>query len=211
MDVIGLTGGIAAGKSAVAGRLAALGAVVIDADLLAREAVAPGSPGLAAIRARFGDAVLAPDGSLDRPALGARVFSDPEARASLNAIVHPAVQRLYRERLAQISTDDPDAIVVYDVPLLVEARSADEFSVVVVAHAPADVRVERLVALRGMDRASARDRVAAQASDEERLAAADVVIDTSGTMAHTLEQVDALWERLVAERARHTGVSDPLS
>lgn len=211
MDVIGLTGGIAAGKSAVAARLAALGAVVIDADLLAREAVAPGSPGLAAIRARFGDAVLAPDGSLDRPALGARVFSDPEARASLNAIVHPAVRRLYRERLAQIGTDDPDAIVVYDVPLLVEARSADEFSVVVVAHAPADVRVERLVALRGMDRASARDRVAAQASDEERLAAADVVIDTSGTMAHTLEQVDALWERLVAERARHTGVSDPLS
>lgn len=211
MDVIGLTGGIAAGKSAVAARLAALGAVVIDADLLAREAVAPGSPALAAIRARFGDAVLAPDGSLDRPALGARVFSDPEARASLNAIVHPAVQRLYRERLAQIGTDDPEAIVVYDVPLLVEARSADEFSVVVVAHAPTDVRVERLVALRGMDRASARDRVAAQASDEERLAAADVVIDTSGTMAHTLEQVDALWERLVAERARHTGVSDPLS
>ena len=211
MDVIGLTGGIAAGKSAVAARLAALGAVVIDADLLAREAVAPGSPGLAAIRERFGDAVLAPDGSLDRAALGARVFSDPGARAALNAIVHPEVQRLYRERLARIEADEPEAIVVYDVPLLVEARSADEFSVVVVAHAPADERVERLVALRGMDRASAHDRVAAQASDDERLAAADVVIDTSGTMAHTLDQVDALWERLVAERARHTGVSDLLS
>jgi len=211
VDVIGLTGGIAAGKSAVAARLAALGAVVIDADLLAREAVAPGSPGLAAIRERFGDAVLAPDGSLDRAALGARVFSDPGARAALNAIVHPEVQRLYRERLARIEADEPEAIVVYDVPLLVEARSADEFSVVVVAHAPADERVERLVALRGMDRASAHDRVAAQASDDERLAAADVVIDTSGTMAHTLDQVDALWERLVAERARHTGVSDLLS
>ncbi|WP_439563742.1 dephospho-CoA kinase [Microcella sp.] len=211
MDVIGLTGGIAAGKSAIAARLAALGAIVIDADVLAREAVAPGSPGLAAIRDRFGDAVLAPDGSLDRPALGARVFSDPEARAALNAIVHPEVQRLYRERLARIEADDPRAIVVYDVPLLVEARSADEFATVVVAHAPAEQRVERLVALRGMERASAEDRVAAQASDAERLAAADVVIDSSGTLTHTLEQVDALWERLVAERARHTGVSDPLS
>lgn len=211
MDVIGLTGGIAAGKSAIAARLAALGAIVIDADVLAREAVAPGSPGLAAIRDRFGDAVLAPDGSLDRPALGARVFSDPEARAALNAIVHPEVQRLYRERLARIEADDPRAIVVYDVPLLVEARSAEEFATVVVAHAPAEQRVERLVALRGMERASAEDRVAAQASDAERLAAADVVIDSSGTLTHTLEQVDALWERLVAERARHTGVSDPLS
>lgn len=211
MDVIGLTGGIAAGKSAIAARLAALGAVVIDADQLAREAVAPGSPGLAAIRDRFGDAVLAPDGSLDRAALGARVFSDPDALAALNAIVHPEVHRLYRERLERIQADEPGAIVIYDVPLLVEARSADEFSVVVVAHAPAELRVERLVTLRGMDRASAQERVAAQASDAERLAVADVVIDTSGTMAHTLEQVDALWERLVAERARHTGVSDPLS
>ncbi len=211
MDVIGLTGGIAAGKSVVSARLAALGAVVIDADLLAREAVAAGSPGLAAIGRRFGDAVLAPDGSLDRAALGALVFSDPGARADLNGIVHPEVQRLYRERLARLEADDPESIVVYDVPLLVEARSTEEFAIVVVVHAPAEQRVERLVALRGMDRASAQERVAAQASDEERLAAADVVIDTSGTMAHTLEQVDALWERLVAERARHTGVSDPPS
>ncbi|OYX55675.1 MAG: dephospho-CoA kinase [Micrococcales bacterium 32-70-13] len=211
MEVIGLTGGIAAGKSVVSARLAALGAAVIDADLLAREAVAPGSPGLDAVRRRFGDAVLAPDGSLDRPALGALVFADPAARADLNAIVHPEVQRLYRERLERLEADDPESIVVYDVPLLVEARSTEEFAIVVVVHAPAEQRVERLVALRGMDRASAQERVAAQASDEERLAVADVVIDTSGTMAHTLEQVDALWERLVAERARHTGVSDPLS
>lgn len=211
MDVIGLTGGIAAGKSVVSARLAALGATVIDADLLARDAVAAGSPGLEAVRRRFGDAVLTPDGTLDRAALGALVFTDSAARADLNAIVHPEVARLYRERLESIEQTDTDAIVVYDVPLLVEARSASEFAAVVVVHAPAEQRIERLVALRGMDRAAARDRVAAQVSDAERLAVADVVIDTSGTMAHTLEQVDALWERLVAERARHTGVSDPLS
>lgn len=211
MDVIGLTGGIAAGKSVVSARLAHLGAVVIDADVLAREAVAPGTPGLEAVHRRFGDAVRAPDGSLDRAALGALVFADPRARADLNAIVHPEVHRLYRERLDALEATDPSAIVVYDVPLLVEARSAEEFAAVIVVHAPADVRVERLVALRGMERASALDRVAAQASEDERLAVADIVIDTSGTLEHTIEQVDALWERLVAERARHTGVSDPLS
>jgi dephospho-CoA kinase len=211
VDVIALTGGIAAGKSVVSARLAELGATVIDADLLAREAVAPGSPGLDAVRRRFGEAVLAADGSLDRPSLGALVFSDPAALSDLNAIVHPEVHRLYRERIAAIASADPSAIVIYDVPLLVEARSVEEFAAVVVVHAPADVRVERLVALRGMDRASAHDRVAAQASDDDRLAVADVVIDTSGTLAHTIEQVDALWERLVAQRARHTGVSDPLS
>lgn len=211
MDVIALTGGIAAGKSVVAARLATLGAIVIDADLLARDAVAIGSAGLAAVRQRFGDAVLTPEGTIDRPALGALVFADPEARAELNAIVHPEVQRLYGERLASIRHHNPHAIVVYDVPLLVEARSADEFSIVVVVNAPAGQRIERLVARRGMDRASAHNRVAAQASDDERLAVADVIIDTSGSMPHTLEQVDVLWKRLVADRAHHTGVSDPLS
>lgn len=211
MDVIGLTGGIAAGKSTVAARLAEHGAVIIDADQLAREAVAPGSPGLAAVVQRFGGAVLDAQGALDRAALGAIVFGDPGARAALNAIVHPEVHRLYRERLAAIAAADPEAIVVYDVPLLVEARSAEEFALVVVAHAPAETRVERLVALRGLDRASALDRVAAQASDSERLAVADVVIDTSGTIESTIDQVDALWERLVADRAARTGVSDPSS
>jgi len=211
VDVIGLTGGIAAGKSVVSARLASLGAVVIDADVLARDAVAPGSPGLMAVIARFGDAALAPDGSLDRAALGSLVFSDPAARADLNAIVHPEVHRLYAEALASIAASDPEAIVVYDVPLLVEARSADEFSAVIVVHASAPVRIDRLVALRGMDRASAHDRVEAQASDDERLAVADVVIDTSGTMQHTLQQVDALWERLVADRTHHTAMSDPPS
>ncbi len=211
MDVIGLTGGIAAGKSTVAARLAELGAIVIDADRLARDAVALGSPGLAAVVARFGPQVLDGDGALDRAALGAIIFGDPDDRAALNAIVHPEVRRLYRERVQAIAAADPDAIVVYDVPLLVEARAADEFRLIVVVHAPADLRVERLVSLRGMDPASARDRVAAQASDDERLAVADVVIDTSGSIESTLAQTDTLWERLVAERAARTGVSDPSS
>lgn len=211
MDVIALTGGIAAGKSTVAARLAEHGAIVIDADQLAREAVAPGSPGLAAVVERFGAAVLTDDGALDRAALGSIIFGDATERAALNAIVHPEVRRLYRAHVDRIAEADPDAIVVYDVPLLVEARAADEFALVVVAHAPAEVRVDRLVALRGLDRASAQARVQAQASDAERLALADVVIDTSGTLESTIEQVDALWRRLVADRAARTGVSDPSS
>lgn len=211
MDVIALTGGIAAGKSTVAARLAEHGAIVIDADQLAREAVAPGSPGLAAVVERFGAAVLTDDGALDRAALGSIIFGDETERAALNAIVHPEVRRLYRAHVDRIAEGNPDAIVVYDVPLLVEARAADEFALVVVAHAPAEVRVDRLVDLRGLDRASALARVQAQASDAERLALADVVIDTSGTLESTIEQVDALWRRLVADRAARTGVSDPSS
>lgn len=201
MDVIGLTGGIAAGKSAVAARLRELGAVVIDADALAREVVEPGTPGLAAIAARFGSEVLDADGALDRARLGAIVFGDDVARADLNAIVHPEVRRRYDELVAEAFARDPDAIVVYDVPLLAEARAASDFGLVIVVDAPADVRLERLVALRGMDREQARARIAAQISDEERRAMADVVIDSSGTIAHTMEQVDALWERLVAQRS----------
>lgn len=201
MDVIGLTGGIAAGKSAVAARLRELGAVVIDADALAREVVEPGTPGLAAIAARFGSEVLDADGALDRARLGAIAFGDDVARADLNAIVHPEVRRRYDELVAEAFARDPDAIVVYDVPLLAEARAASDFGLVIVVDAPADVRLERLVALRGMDREQARARIAAQISDEERRAMADVVIDSSGTIAHTMEQVDALWERLVAQRS----------
>lgn len=201
MDVIGLTGGIAAGKSEVAARLAELGAVVIDADRLAREVVEPGTSALAAIAHRFGDAVLAPDGSLDRARLGSIIFTDDAARRDLNAIVHPAVQRRYAELVAEAFARDADAIVVYDVPLLAEARAASEFALVVVVDAPPEVRIDRLVALRGMDRADARARIDAQIPDAERRAMADVVIDASGTREHTLEQVDALWERLVAQRA----------
>jgi dephospho-CoA kinase len=194
--IIGLTGGIAAGKSTVSGRWAEHGAVVVDADRLARDAVAPGSPGLAQVAARFGPGVIAPDGSLDRPALGAIVFADAAARKDLEGITHPEVWRLAQAAFDAAEAADPDAVVVYDVPLLAEGRGTAEWDLVVVAHAPAEQRVRRLVELRGMTEKDARARVAAQASDEERLALADVVIDTSGTIAHTLAQTDALWRRL---------------
>lgn len=200
MDVVGLTGGIAAGKSTVARRLAELGAVVIDADRLAREAVQPGSPGLAAVEARFGDAVLSDDGSLDRAALGRIVFADDEARRALNGIVHPEVRRRYAAAVADARANDPDAVIVYDVPLLAEARAADEFGTIVVVDAPAETRIARLVELRGMDRQEAENRVGSQISDADRRAMADVVIDSSGTVEQTLAQTDALWRRLVAER-----------
>lgn len=211
MNVIALTGGIAAGKSTVAGLLADRGAQVIDADALARAAVEPGTPGLTSVRSRFGDEIVRADGILDRAALGAIVFGDAAARADLNAIVHPEVRRLYRERLAELELTMPEAIVIYDVPLLVEARSADEFELIVVVHAPTALRVQRLVELRGIPLDEARRRVEAQATDEQRLAIADVVIDTSGSLESTVEQVDALWQRLIAERSTRTGVSDPLS
>ncbi|MFN3706880.1 dephospho-CoA kinase [Microcella sp.] len=198
MDVVGLTGGIAAGKSTVATRLAELGAVVIDADRLAREAVQPGSPGLAAIVAHFGDAVLSDDGSLDRAALGRIVFADEEARGVLNGIVHPEVRRRYAEAVADARANDPDAVIVYDVPLLAEARAADEFGTIVVVDAPAETRIARLVELRGMDRREAENRVGSQISDAERRAMADVVIDSSGTLDETLAQTDELWRRLRA-------------
>lgn len=200
MDVVGLTGGIAAGKSTVARRLAELGAVVIDADHLAREAVTPGSRGLAAIVERFGNAVLGDDGSLDRAALGRIVFADEEARRALNGIVHPEVRRLYAEAVADARANDPDAVIVYDVPLLAEARAADEFGTIVVVDAPADVRIARLVELRGMDRQEAENRVGSQISDDDRRAMADVIIDSAGTIDETIAQTDALWWRLVAER-----------
>lgn len=196
--MIGLTGGIAAGKSTVARRFAEHGAVVFDADQLAREAVEPGTIGLAAIRDRFGDAVIAADGSLDRPALGAIVFGDEQARLDLNGITHPEVARLLKERLEQTRAADPDAVVVYDVPLMVESggRRGGLFEHVVVVESPAEVRISRLVELRGMSREEAERRIRSQATDEERRAIADTVIDTSGTLEQTLAQVDAAWEKL---------------
>ncbi|MFD5600552.1 dephospho-CoA kinase [Leucobacter sp. NPDC058333] len=199
MQLIGLTGGIAAGKSTIGSRLAALGAVRLDADVLAREAVAPGSPGLDRVVARFGAELLNADGSLDRAALGAVVFGDAAALADLNAIVHPEVRRLFAERVAAVTAADPEAIVVYEVPLLVETAARDEaWDLVVVAEADEDTRVERMVRLRGMTEADARQRIARQASDAARRAIADVVIDTSGSESDTLAQVDRLWKRLTA-------------
>lgn len=207
MPLVALTGGIASGKSTIAGRLAEHGAVVVDADQLVRDVQQPGSPVLAAIAAEFGTAVLQPDGSLDRAALGARVFGDPVAIARLNAIVHPAVRAESARRFAEAFAADADAVVVYDVPLLVEARVDDPWELVVVAHAPAEVRERRLVELRGLSAAEAAARIGSQATDEARLAVADVVIDTAGTLEHTRQQVDELWERLpelVAQRAART-------
>lgn len=209
MQRIGLTGGIAAGKSVAAQRLAERGAVVVDYDLLSREAVAPGTPGLDEVVSAFGDGVLAPDGSLDRPALGARVFADDDARARLNAIVHPVVRRLAAEQEAAAATADPAAVVVHDVPLLVETGRADAFHLVVVVHTPAVLRVERLVRTRGLDRAEAERRIAAQAADEDRLAVADVVLDGAGDPDDLRAQVDALWDRIAAERHDEQEVDQP--
>ncbi|HEV7811480.1 MAG TPA: dephospho-CoA kinase [Leifsonia sp.] len=198
MQLIGLTGGIASGKSTIARRLAVHGAVVVDADKIAREVVEPGTPALAEIAEAFGGGVIRADGSLDRPALGAIVFADQDARLRLNGITHPAVLRASTARFEQAAAEDPDVIVVYDIPLLVESANDYPFDLVVVAHAPADTRIDRLVRLRGMDPAEAERRIRSQASDDERLAVADVVIDTGGSLEHTLEQTDALWERLTS-------------
>jgi dephospho-CoA kinase len=197
MYLIGLTGGIASGKSVVAKRLAEHGAIHVDADLLAREVVEPGTPGLARIREAFGDAVIAPDGTLDRPALGAIIFTDPDARERLNAITHPAVWALAQERFAAAGPTD---VVVYDVPLLVEASGSRpmRFDLIVVVHASLQTRLQRLVELRGMTREEALHRLNSQASDTERLAVADVVIDADGTLEHTLEQADELWAMAAA-------------
>ncbi len=199
MKLIALSGGIASGKSTIAKRLVELGAHRIDADGLAREAVEPGSPGLAMIRERFGDGVIAPGGELDRAALGTLVFADEGALAELNGIVHPEVRRIAQERIAEIERADDRAVVVYDVPLLVEAKVQMPWDLVVIAEAPAETRLERMVELRGMRRDEAEQRIANQASDEERRAVADVVIDTSGSMSRTLEQVDELWARISSE------------
>lgn len=192
---VGLTGGIGSGKSTVSARLAALGAVVVDYDLLAREAVEPGTPALAAIVERFGREVVAADGTLDRPALGAVVFADEAARRDLEAITHPAVRDL---AAARVAATPEDAVVVHDHPLLVEMGMAAWCDVVVVVDVDPEVQVQRLVEQRGMSEADARARLAAQASREQRLAAADEVLDNGGTRDDLVAAVDALWARLTA-------------
>lgn len=187
---LGLTGGIGSGKSTVSALLAGRGAFVIDYDQLARAAVEPGTPGLAAIAARFGDDVIAADGTLDRPALGAIVFADPDARADLEAITHPAIREL---ALAQERSAPDEAVVVHDHPLIVEMTMASHFDLVVVVDVPEDVQVERLVTLRGMSKAEARARLSAQASRDDRLAVADVVIDNTGSIDDLEARVEELW------------------
>ncbi|MFD5564162.1 dephospho-CoA kinase [Kitasatospora griseola] len=190
---IGLTGGIGAGKSEVSRQLAALGAVIVDSDLIAREVVAPGTPGLAAVVAEFGPEVLLPDGALDRPALGRIVFGDPARLAALNAIVHPLV----RARSAELeAAAGPDAIVVHDVPLLAENGLAPLYDLVVVIDVPDAERLRRLTALRGMPEDEARARMAAQATREDRLAVADLVLDNSGDLDALTARVRELWRQL---------------
>jgi dephospho-CoA kinase len=190
---VGLTGGIGAGKSEVSERLSAQGAVVIDADAIAREAVAPGTSGLAQIAGAFGSAVLLSDGSLDRAGLGEIVFADPDKRARLNAIIHPPIAARMRER--EDAAGD-GAIVVHDVPLIAENNLAGSYDLVVVVDVPPRIQLDRLVRHRGLTREQARARIAAQASRDERLAIADIVIDNSGSLAELDRQVGELWAQL---------------
>nr|WP_246210812.1 dephospho-CoA kinase [Phytoactinopolyspora alkaliphila] len=191
---VGLTGGIGAGKSTVARHLGSLGAVVIDADHIAREVVAPGTAGFEAVVAHFGHGVVKPDGSLDRPALGRLVFADDERRSELNAIVHP---RVHERRTELVAAAPVDAVVVEDIPLLVENGLAVAYPLVIVVHAEEGIRIERLVS-RGLSADDARARIRAQATVEERRAAADVWLDNSGPVERLLADVGALWaDRLV--------------
>ncbi|WP_329144226.1 dephospho-CoA kinase [Streptomyces niveus] len=194
---VGLTGGIGAGKSEVSRLLVSYGAVLVDADKIAREAVEPGTPGLDAVVDAFGPGVLTADGRLDRPKLGALVFADDDKRATLNAIVHPLVRARSVELESAAGEKD---IVVHDVPLLVESELTGLYDMVVVVDASPGTQLDRLVRLRGMAESEARSRMAAQATRERRTAAADVVIDNDGPLEKLEPQVRAVWEQLV-ERA----------
>jgi dephospho-CoA kinase len=195
---VGLTGGIGAGKSEVSKRLAAQGAVVIDADFIAREVVAPGTDGLAEIVSAFGPGILTPDGALDRVRLGDIVFADPDKLAVLNSIVHPRVGTRMRELE---DSAGPGAVVVHDVPLIAENGLAGAYDLVVVVDVQPRVQLDRLVRQRGMSREQAEARLAAQASREERLAIATIVVDNSGSLAELDRQAGELWAEL-RRRAR---------
>jgi dephospho-CoA kinase len=201
--LVGLTGGIGSGKSEVSRRLADLGAVVVDADAVAREVVAPGTPGLRQVVDAFGSDVLRPDASLDREGLGRIVFPDPEKLAQLNAIVHPLVGARIAATMADLEATTPDAIVIYDVPLLVENGLQDRYQVVVVVAAQPDTQLRRLVEQRGMTEDDARARIAAQAPLEAKLAVADIVISNDGDLAALDGQVKQVWRDLT-ERAGRT-------
>lgn len=200
---VGLTGGLGSGKSTVARLLVARGAVLVDADVLAREALADHSPGAKAVIEEFGPGVALAPGVVDRAALGRRVFGDEDARRALESIVHPRVRQRAQELEDAAAAADPGAVVVHDIPLLVETGQAgpgSRYAPVVVVDADQDVRVRRLRA-RGMEEADARARMAAQAGRETRLAVAGVVLDNNGTEEQLAQQVDDLWDRLVAAEA----------
>jgi dephospho-CoA kinase len=194
--LVGLTGGIGSGKSTVARLLERRGAAVIDADALSREAVAKGTPGFERVVDAFGPDVVTPDGDLDRSALATRIFSDPVQKATLEAIVHPEVARRFEERVDAYR--ETDRIVVYVTPLLVELGLAPAFDVVVVVTASPHLRVSRVASDRGLSPDDVRGRMAAQATDEQRMAVADVLIDNDGSLAELEPQVDRLWGDLAA-------------
>lgn len=196
---VGLTGGIGSGKSEVSRRLTSLGAVLVDADAAAREVVEPGTPGLAQVVGEFGERILLPEGTLDRERLGSIVFADEEMRKRLNAIVHPLVGQRMQEL---VEGAPPEAIVVYDVPLLAENDLAALYDLVVVVDAPVEEQVRRLTARRGMSEEAARARIAAQATRERRRAIADHVIDNSGSLEALAAQVDELWGELTRRAAK---------
>ena len=192
MLMVGLTGGIGAGKSTVAEILAAHGAVVVDADAIAREVVEPGMPALAKLVERFGPEILRADGSLDRPALAALAFVDDETRKELEAITHPAIGAEFLRRVAEAPAD---AVVVHDVPLLVESKRGFEYGAVIVVEAPLETRLDRLEA-RGVRRDDARRRIGLQASDEDRRKVATWVVDNAGDLGHLEKQVNEIWSEL---------------
>lgn len=192
---VGLTGGIASGKSTVSAILAELGAVVIDADAIAREVVAQGTPGLEAVVAEFGPGLLTPGGDLDRPAMGALVFADAGARKRLEAIIHPLVHRRSAELEAAA---EADAVVVHDIPLLAEVGRAGSFDAVIVVDAPTEVQVARMVGDRGWTREEAESRIAAQASREERLSIATHVVDNTGSLEDLRRRVEDVYAELTA-------------
>jgi dephospho-CoA kinase len=197
---VGLTGGIGAGKSEVTRRFAERGATIVDADAIAHEVVAIGTPGLEAVIAEFGAGMRAEDGSLDREKLAAVVFGDPTARGRLNAIVHPLVGARVAELTAAVEQRDPDAIVVHDVPLIVEAGIVDRYDLVIVVDAPVEVQLDRLTRLRGMTPEAAKARITAQATRAQRLAIAAFVITNDGDLAALDERVNEVWTEL-ARRA----------
>ncbi|MEU8619879.1 dephospho-CoA kinase [Streptomyces sp. NPDC048623] len=190
---VGLTGGIGAGKSEVSRLLVSYGAVLIDADRIAREVVEPGTPGLAAVVAEFGEGILTPEGTLDRPGLGAIVFADPERLAALNAIVHPLVGARSAELESRAGADD---VVIHDVPLLTENGLAPLYDLVVVVDAAPETQLDRLVRLRGMTEEEARARMGAQATRAQRRAVADLLIDNDGPLEQLEPQVRKVWEEL---------------
>ena len=199
MLLVGLTGGIGSGKTTVARMLEACGAVVFDADLLARDAIAVGTPGRERVLERFGPNVLAPGGDIDRDALAAVVFADPAARRDLEAIVHPEIRRLFAEGAE--AYEDTDAVVVFSAPLLVETGMHTAFEVLVVVSAPTETQVDRLLRGRGMSESAIRQRIDAQVPLEEKAAVADVLIDNEGTLEELEGQIDRVWAELRSRAA----------